>query len=373
MFDDDRCPAGMTLTSSGLYNRAAVRRSCLPTRADGNVVLVTGSAGFIGFWASLRLRERGDGVVGIDNFNDYYPVSIKHARAAELATARVHTVHGDINNAALLRQILESCQPTHVLHLAAQAGVRYAKVKPLKYVDANVHGTTVLLEAIRAQPRPPFYIYASSSSVYGGNEHVPFSETDSVDKPLSLYAATKRTCELLASVYHSIAGISVSGLRFFTVYGPWGRPDMAALAFAHQISRGHPVKIFRGPGGVELARDFTYIDDIISGVLGAIDTAAPGQERIFNLGNTQPHTVSDFVTLLEKALGKKALRHYQDLPHLGDVLRTHSNITAAHEALGYLPLVSLAEGTKRFAAWFYAYYGPGGEHLKPDEESYQPM
>jgi UDP-glucuronate 4-epimerase len=336
-------------------------------------VVVTGSAGFIGFWASLRLRERGDGVVGMDNFNDYYPVSIKHARAAELATAGVHTVRGDINNPFLLRQIFEICQPTHVLHLAAQAGVRYANVKPLKYIDANVHGTTVLLEAVRAQSRPPFFIYASSSSVYGGNTNIPFSETDRVDKPISLYAATKRTCELLASVYHGIAGISVSGLRFFTVYGPWGRPDMAALAFAHKISQGHPVKIFKGPGGVELARDFTYIDDIISGVLGAIDTAAPGQERIFNLGNTQPHTVSDFVTYLEKALGKKALRHYQDLPHLGDVLSTHSNISAAHKALGYEPHVSLEEGTKRFASWFYVYYGPGGDYLKPDEEAYQPM
>lgn len=162
------------------------------------------------------------------------------------------------------RRAAQICKPTHVLHLAAQAGVRYAKIKPLNYLDANVHGTTVLLEAVKAQPHPPFFVYASSSSVYGGNERVPFSETDRVDQPLSLYAATKRSCELLAGVYHGVAGVSVTGLRFFTVYGPWGRPDMAALAFAHQIARGHPVKIYQGPGGTELARDFTYIEDIIA-------------------------------------------------------------------------------------------------------------
>jgi UDP-glucuronate 4-epimerase len=158
---------------------------------------------------------------------------------------------------------VQICRPTHVLHLAAQAGVRYANVKPLNYLDSNVHGTTVLFEAVKAQQQRPLVIYASSSSVYGSNAHVPFSEEDRVDSPLSLYAATKRTCELLANVYHGISGISVTGLRFFTVYGPWGRPDMAALAFAHQISRGHPVKIYQGPGQTELARDFTYIDDII--------------------------------------------------------------------------------------------------------------
>ena len=297
------CSASVVAAArAGLYNRAAITRSCRPARAGGRVVFVTGSAGFIGFWAALRLRERGDGVVGIDNFNDYYPVSLKHARAAELAAAGVHTVHGDINNQAVLQQIfdvrlsplrcraatgprppgsgglgavfgrareescarVQICKPTHVLHLAAQAGVRYAKIKPLNYLDANVHGTTVLLEAVKAQPQPPLFVYASSSSVYGGNEHVPFTETDTVDKPLSLYAASKRACELLAGVYHGVSGVSVTGLRFFTVYGPWGRPDMAALAFAHQITRGHPVKIYQGPGQTELARDFTYIDDIIA-------------------------------------------------------------------------------------------------------------
>ena len=323
------CSAQVAISHAVMYNRAAIRNSCTPNKEGGKVVLVTGSAGFIGYWASLRLRERGDGVVGIDNFNEYYPVSLKHARAAELATAGVHTVHGDINSMSTLMQVfevrrahvapvlslcqmvkatatrqvsvssrrierlrtpyllaaqlmrsctpaiesctqgrqcracLQICRPTHVLHLAAQAGVRYANVKPLNYLDANVHGTTVLLEAVKKQKHKPFFIYASSSSVYGGNSQVPFSEEDRVDNPLSLYAATKRACELLAGVYHGIADISVTGLRFFTVYGPLGRPDMAALAFAHQIASGHPVKIFQGPGQVELARDFTYIDDII--------------------------------------------------------------------------------------------------------------
>lgn len=354
------------------FDHQRAKQSCTAKDRHGKVVLVTGSAGFIGFSSSMQLLERGDGIIGIDNFNSYYPVSLKKARVAALEAVGGYTVQGDLNDETLLQQIFELCRPTHVLHLAAQAGVRFAAIDPLSYIDSNMRGTTVLFEAVKAQAPQPLVVYASSSSVYGRNDVVPFSEDDRVDRPASLYAATKRGCELLASTYHSIAGMSVTGLRFFTVYGPWGRPDMAALAFAHSIAEGHPIRIFKGPNDTELARDFTYIDDIVEGILGALDSAAPGVERLFNLGNTHPHTVSEFVTLLEAALAKPAVRNYVALPALGDVLQTHSNISHAAAAFGYTPRISLEEGLQRFAAWFYDYYGPDGQSLRLDEARYVP-
>ncbi|CAI7851272.1 unnamed protein product [Closterium sp. NIES-53] len=355
-----------------------VRLSATP-RVGGMVVLVTGAAGFVGSHTSLALKERGDGVVGIDNFNDYYPPALKRARQQRLESKGVFIVDGDINDAALLAKLFELVKFTHVLQLAAQAGVRYAVVNPLAYVHSNVAGFVTLLEQAKVTmiirffairlfaavifshdpvpqrdsispvifrsptlfPSPPLFlpllmcprqsvdpapaiVYASSSSVYGLNSKVPFSEDDRTDRPASLYAATKKADEVLGHTYNHIYGLSITALRFFTVYGPWGRPDMAYFAFARNIMQGKPIKVFRGPKGEELARDFTYIDDVVKGCLGALDTAEPSigaqqgqkkkgkkrraQFRVFNLGNTQPVKVGEFVGILERQLGVKAIR-----------------------------------------------------------------
>lgn len=258
-----------------------------------------------------------------------------------------------------------------MLHLAAQAGVRYAVKNPGAYVHSNVAGFVSLLEAMKALAPIPPLVYASSSSIYGLNEKAPFAETDQTDRPASLYAATKKSNELLAHTYAHIYGLSCTGLRFFTVYGPWGRPDMAAFSFSHAILAGSPVRIFQGPGGSELSRDFTYVDDIVAGVLGALRAASPSGKpppppRIFNLGNTRPVNVSHFVSVLEGHLGARAVRQYVAVPGTGDVLFTSADVGAAAAALGYAPRVSLEEGLGRFAAWFKSYY-MGGAHAKDME------
>jgi len=342
----------------------------------GKIVLVTGTAGFIGFHTALALKKRGDGVIGIDNFNSYYPVGLKRDRAATLERAGVLTLEMDLNDGEALRGLFDECRFTHVLALAAQAGVRYATKHPQSYVSSNIAGFVELLEVCRSMPDPkPRVVYASSSSVYGLNTKVPFAETDPVDNPASLYAATKKANEMIAHSYKHIYGLSVIGLRFFTVYGPWGRPDMAAFHFTKKIEKGEAIKIFQGPGGSELERDFTYIDDIVTGCLGSVDrvTASTKEEaecHIINLGNKDPVTVSYLVDCIEEALGRKAIRNYMPMPPTGDVLKTSADVTMAARELGYAPTTPLREGIQQFIAWYQEYYKNGMDQEMAD---YVPM
>ncbi|CAD7700251.1 unnamed protein product [Ostreobium quekettii] len=375
--DTSRRPPAVPSTT---LDEDRVRKSCTPDGGRGGAgmrVVITGSAGFIGYHVAGALKGRGDGVVGIDNFNDYYPVSLKAARAQGLEKAGVYTVRGDVRDVEMMSRLIELCRATHVVHMAAQAGVRYAASQPMQYVDYNVAGSVGLFEAVKAAERPPAVVYASSSSVYGRNVKVPFSEGDAVVHPASLYAATKLAVELLAEVYHSLNALSVTGLRFFTVYGPWGRPDMAYMSFARAMVEGDPVRIFQA-NGAELARDFTYVGDIVAGVLGALDTAPPStrelaENRLFNLGNTRPVTVTEFVTELEAALGLEAQRKFVPVPNLGDVLLTHANVSAAGSAFGYSPQTPLSEGLRYFARWYFEYYGADGHTMADDERNYKPV
>ena len=347
---------------------------------EQKVFLVTGTAGFVGYHVAMKLKERGDSVVGLDVVNDYYPQGLKRARLKELTKVGVHTVEADLNDQETLTEMFSICTFTHVLHLAAQAGVRYAAKNPHAYVHSNVAGFVSLMEvAVRQRPFIPRVIFASSSSIYGLNTKVPFSEDDVTDSPASLYAATKKTDELLAHTYNAIHGVAVTALRFFTVYGPLGRPDMAYFSFANNIVKGKPIKIFTGPGGSELARDFTYIDDVARGVIASCDTSeksnTPSEKtagkkkpkfRVYNLGNTHPVTVSDFVSTLEKHLGKEAIREYVPMPKTGDVPFTHADVSAARRDLGYEPRVSLDEGLKKFVDWYKSYY-VNGKHSEDQE------
>lgn len=365
-------------------DRSTMQRGLLPANTQckgfsthGSRVLVTGAAGFIGYHVSAALAKEGVQVVGIDNFNDYYPVSLKLSRQAELERVRVQVVRGDVNDKGLLEQMFASCNFTHVIHLAAQAGVRYAAENPTAYIESNIAATVTLLEVLKSQESMPILIYASSSSVYGLTTAIPFSEDDPVDKPASLYAATKRSVELLVHVYHHLHGLSATGLRFFTVYGPYGRPDMSYMSFARNILASKPIRIFKALDNGEMARDFTYIDDIVNGVLKAMATAKPSQKgmadlRLYNLGNTQPVKVSELVHLLERYLGRKANVTYVHVPQLGEVPLTHANISRAHADLGYRPSVSLEQGVARFVDWYVSYYGINGSGLRADELSYVP-
>jgi UDP-glucuronate 4-epimerase len=352
-----------------------VRASAEPTRPDGLVVLVTGAAGFVGSHASLALAKRGDGVVGLDNFNSYYDPSLKKARKSLLASQGIFVVEGDINDAKLLKRLFDLVSFTHVLHLAAQAGVRYAIQNPYSYVHSNVAGLVTLLEACKSADPQPAVVWASSSSVYGLNDEVPFSEMHRTDQPASLYAATKKTGEAITHVYNHIYGLSVTGLRFFTVYGPWGRPDMAYFSFTRNILQKKPITVYRGKDHVDLARDFTYIDDIVKGSVAALDTAekstgtggvkmGPAQYRIYNLGNTSPVTVPTLVSILENFLKVKAKKRVVEMPGNGDVPFTHANITLSRVELGYKPKTNLEEGLKKFVKWYLSYYGYGSRKGK---------
>lgn len=351
-----------------------VKSSCQPTKEGGKIVLVTGTAGFIGYHSALALRKRGDGVLGLDNFNSYYPTNLKRDRAASLMKAGVVTLQADLNDADALHTAFAKCNFTHVLALAAQAGVRYATKDPGSYAKSNVAGFISLLEVARARHPMPRIVYASSSSVYGLNTKVPFSEADAVDHPASLYAATKRENELLAHTYNHIYGLALTGLRFFTVYGPWGRPDMAVYAFANKITKGEPVRIFQGPDGSELERDFTYVDDIVAGCLAAVDHIGPSIKpaplKIYNLGNEHPEPVSKLLNILEELMGKKATPEYAPLPATGDVLRTHADVQLARQELGYEPRTSLREGVSKFVQWYQDYYKDG---LDASMLEYTPM
>ncbi|XP_023527337.1 UDP-glucuronate 4-epimerase 3-like [Cucurbita pepo subsp. pepo] len=347
-----------------------VRSSARVRSRNGISVLVTGAAGFVGTHVSVALKRRGDGVLGLDNFNNYYDQSLKRDRQALLERTGVFVVEGDINDSALLKKLFEVVPFTHVMHLAAQAGVRYAMENPSSYVHSNIAGLVSLLEVCKSANPQPAIVWASSSSVYGLNTKVPFSEQDRTDEPASLYAATKKGGEEIAHSYNHIYGLSLTGLRFFTVYGPWGRPDMAYFFFTRDILKGKSIPIFEAADHGTVARDFTYIDDIVKGCLASLDTAekstgsggkkkGPAQLRVFNLGNTSPVPVSDLVSILEKLLKVKAKRNVMKLPRNGDVQFTHANISLAQRELGYKPTTDLPTGLKKFVRWYMNYYSQG--------------
>ncbi|KAF2285838.1 hypothetical protein P3X46_022646 [Hevea brasiliensis] len=352
----------------GIQWEKQVRNSAQIQRSGGLSVLVTGAAGFVGTHVSLALKKRGDGVVGFDNFNNYYDPTLKRARKSLLNKHGIIIVEGDVNDARLLAKLFDVVAFTHVMHLAAQAGVRYAMENPHSYVHSNIAGLVTLLEICKSANPQPAIVWASSSSVYGLNEKVPFSEYDQTDQPASLYAATKKAGEEITHAYSNIYGLSITGLRFFTVYGPWGRPDMAYFSFTRNILQGKPITIYRGKNRVDLARDFTFIDDIVKGCVGSLDTArkstgsggkklGPAQYRIFNLGNTSPVTVPTLVSILEKHLKMKAKRKIVDMPGNGDVPFTHANISLARRELGYKPTTDLQTGLKKFVKWYLSFYG----------------
>ncbi|CAN1332118.1 UDP-glucuronate 4-epimerase 3 [Linum perenne] len=349
-----------------------VRISAQVRTRNGFSVLVTGAAGFVGTHVSAALKRRGDGVLGLDNFNDYYDPSLKRSRQSLLERSGIFIVEGDINDVALLQKLFQVVPFTHVMHLAAQAGVRYAMQNPSSYVHSNIAGFVSLLEVCKQANPQPSIVWASSSSVYGLNTKVPFSEKDRTDHPASLYAATKKAGEEIAHTYNHIYGLSLTGLRFFTVYGPWGRPDMAYFFFTKDILNGKSIPIFEGENHGTVARDFTYIDDIVKGCLGALDTArkstgsggkkkGPAQLRIFNLGNTSPVPVTNLVSILERLLKVKAKKNVMKLPRNGDVQFTHANISLAHKELGYKPTTDLQTGLKKFVRWYLSYYSAVGK------------
>ena len=316
-------------------------------------VLVTGAAGFIGFHLSQRLLGRGDEVVGIDNLNDYYPVALKRARLAELAPeSRFRFIPMDIADREALPKLFEAEKFDAVVNLAAQAGVRYSIENPWAYVDSNLVGFVNILECCRHYP-VRHLVYASSSSVYGGNEKTPFSEEDKVDNPVSLYAATKKSNELMASCYCKLYGIRATGLRFFTVYGPWGRPDMSPMLFASAISQGRPIKVFNNG---DMMRDFTYIDDIIEGVVRVLDKA-PAMHEVYNIGCSNPVKLMDFISEIETALGRPAEKIMLPMQP-GDVYQTYADTAKLERDMGYKPSVTLHEGIGHFIDWYKSEKNP---------------
>ena len=310
-------------------------------------VLVTGVAGFIGMHCARRLLERGDEVIGVDNLSPYYSVDLKKDRLKALGIA-AHIL--DIADAGALGALFDEERPQAVLHLAAQAGVRHSLDNPAAYVQANLVGFANLLECCRRRP-PRHLVFASSSSVYGTNAELPWSEAQNVDHPVSLYAATKKSNELMAHVYSHLYGLPATGLRYFTVYGPWGRPDMSPMLFARAILEGRPLQVFNHG---DMQRDFTYIDDIVEGTLRVLDR--PARYAIYNIGNHQPVALLDYIAELERALGRKATLEMKPLQP-GDVKATYADTRALQAAVGFAPATPLAAGLARFAAWFRQYYG----------------
>ncbi|KAB2071893.1 hypothetical protein ERO13_A08G235900v2 [Gossypium hirsutum] len=357
-----------TASWGGIQWEKQIRNSAKTNRPGGMSVLVTGAAGFIGSHVSLALKKRGDGVVGLDNFNNYYDPSLKKARQSLLHSQAILVVEGDLNDVKLMAKLFDLVAFTHVMHLAAQAGVRYAMENPSSYVHSNIAGLVTLLETCKSANPQPAIVWASSSSVYGLNDKVPFSELDRTDQPASLYAATKKAGEEITHTYNHIYGLAITGLRFFTVYGPWGRPDMAYFSFTRNILQGKTITIYRGKNKADLARDFTYIDDIVKGCLGSLDTSGrstgsggkkrgPAPYRNFNLGNTTPVKVPTLVNILEKHLRVKAKRKIVEMPGNGDVPYTHANISLARREFGYKPTTDLQTGLKKFVRWYLSYYG----------------
>jgi UDP-glucuronate 4-epimerase len=323
---------------------------------SGMAVLVTGAAGFIGSYVAGALLARGDQVVGVDNLNTYYDVRLKEARLARLAGRPGWTFRRvDLSDReAFAEAVGEGRDITAIVHLAAQAGVRYSLVDPYAYVQSNVMGHVVVLEAARRMPALRHLVYASTSSVYGANREMPFRETDRVDTPMSLYAATKRADELMGYAYAHLFGLPQTGLRFFTVYGPWGRPDMAYYSFARAIVAGEPITVYDGG---RLRRDFTYIDDIVAGILGCLDRPPEGASpRLLNIGNHRSEAVGTLVALLEQALGRNAIVRDAERP-AADVEETFADVEAIAALTGFAPRTTLADGIPRFVAWFRDWHG----------------
>jgi UDP-glucuronate 4-epimerase len=320
-------------------------------------ILVTGAAGFIGHAVAHRLLDRGDSVIGIDNFNDYYDPALKEARAASFADRpAMRMVRGDIADADLVAALVRDHGVTRIVHLAAQAGVRYSIDNPFAYERSNLAGHLSLLEASRHAPGFEHLVYASSSSVYGDRplNGGGFSEDDAAVNPVSLYAATKRACELMSDAYATLYKFPQTGLRFFTVYGPWGRPDMAIFGFTRKILSGEPIEVY---GEGKMARDFTFIDDIVDGVVGALDhPPARGAHRVLNIGDSHPVGLMDMIGTLEAALGRTAIKHMRPMQP-GDVTATFADVSKLHALTGYRPKVMLREGIGRFVQWYREFYG----------------
>ena len=320
-------------------------------------VVVTGAAGFVGFHVASALLARGERVVGVDIVNDYYDVHLKEARLACLAQSANFSFHrADIADPDHLSTIFAGAgRVTGVIHLAAQAGVRYSLKNPYAYVHANVLGQVAIFETVRRLDPLPALVYASSSSVYGGNDKFPFSVADRVDHPVSLYAATKRSGELLAESYAAMYGLASTGLRFFTLYGPWGRPDMAYYSFTAAILAGESIQVFNEG---KLERDFTYIDDAVAGILAALDQPADPVRlhRLYNIGNNKPEPVLRFIKVIERALGCKAMLHFQPMQP-GDVRATAAEIDDSRRDLGFEPKIGIDVGIPRFVDWYKDYYG----------------
>lgn len=329
-------------------------------------ILITGAAGFIGMHCSLRLLARGDSVVGIDNLNDYYPVQLKRDRVARVATEggdRYRFIPCDFADHAALEAALAGLEIDRIIHLGAQAGVRYSIENPRAYAQSNLVGHLNILELARER-RAGHLVYASSSSVYGGNETLPFRVEDRVDHPLSLYAATKKADELISETYAHLYRLPQTGLRFFTVYGPWGRPDMALWLFTDAILRGRPIQVFNGG---EMRRDFTYIDDIVTGVVAALDhpPADDGQAKaggsvsphaVYNIGNHRSEELTRLIDLIEAACGRPAIREMKPMQP-GDVRETFADIGAIERDLGFRPTTDISDGVPRFVDWFRDYHG----------------
>ena len=317
------------------------------------VVLLTGVAGFVGYHVAEALLRQGVQVIGVDNFNEYYEVSLKEARAARLADPGFALHRADIADLPAMSAIIEASPPiTHVIHLAAQAGVRYSMVNPYAYIQSNVMGHTVVLELARKMPQLEHLVYASSSSVYGLGVEFPLHEEGQVDRPTSVYAATKRADELISHAYAHLYGLPQTGLRFFTVYGPWGRPDMAYFSFSRAIVEGRPITLYEGG---TLKRDFTYIDDIVSGVIGVLTRPPPvNAPRICNIGNNRPEPVTKLVALLEQELQRAAVVQVVPKP-AADVLETWASVDRLADLTGYAPTTPLEAGIHRFAEWFKSY------------------
>lgn len=338
-------------------------------------ILVTGAAGFIGYHVAANLLRSGHSVIGLDNLCPYYDVLLKRDRLALLQPCAGFSFREmDIADTAAVERLFAAERPEAVIHLAAQAGVRYSLEHPESYIQANLVGFSGILESCRRHP-VSHLIFASSSSVYGLNSALPFAETDRTDHPASLYAATKRSNELMAHAYSHLFRIPVTGLRFFTVYGPWGRPDMAPFLFTKAITEGRPIRIFNHG---RMQRDFTYIDDIVDGVCKLLphipvpDPAWTGEAplpasssapyRIYNIGNNRSVPLEVFIAVLEEALGKKAIREYLPM-QAGDVAATYADIDALTEAVGFAPTTSIQDGIPRFVAWYREYYGSRGGTL----------
>lgn len=328
-------------------------------------ILVTGAAGFIGFHVCERLLARGEDVVGLDSLNAYYSVELKNDRIAQLQrlNARFRFIHSDFADFAALSAALQHSGVDRIVHLGAQAGVRYSIENPHAYITANIVGHLNLLEYARHSGRCRHLVYASSSSVYGGNTHLPFSVDDRVDKPISLYAATKKADELMSETYAHLYRLPQTGLRFFTVYGPWGRPDMAMWLFTRAILAGEPIDVF---GEGDMRRDFTYIDDIVTGVVACLDNPPPddgaekaggsvGPHRLYNIGNHRSEELTRMIGLIEAVVGKPAIKRLRPMQP-GDVRDTHADIAAIQRDLGFEPRTTIDEGVPRFVDWYRAYH-----------------